>query len=294
MIDLISSLSASASVCVHSSSGKGADGPLTAPQWLTAADAFDASLSQLELDLTEPSITQRQRRTLQRRLTEAKDEISRLDSTLRTHEANPMQHKIGSGEAQRRREKMTQLKAKLASLSADEENAHGRRRGTARSAMAVSDTEETAALSNSQLYAAQRATIAQQDEKLDNILAGVHTLKAISSDIHSELDVHNGLLTDLDAQMDHTDNKLRANTRKIAVIERRTRGWLSVCCMVGWIVLLVLLLATDVFCPFFALMGSHCNGHNASSNNNVATSSLGRAAGDGGPFGGVSKAWLGG
>ena len=279
-----------------SSGGRGADGVLTAAQWLTAADAFDATLSQLELDLTEPSLTQRQRRTLQKRLTEAKDELTRLDSALRTHETNPMQHKIGSGEAQRRREKVSDLKVKLSRMSADEESApatSGRRRGTARSSMAVEDTEETVALSNSQLYAQQRETIAQQDEKLDNILAGVHTLKAISTDIHSELDVHNQLLTDLDQQMDHTDNKLRANVRKIAVIEKRARGWLSVCCMVVWIVLIVLLLATDVFCPFFALMGSRCDGHNAQNNNEVK-SSTGRAAGDGAPFGGVSKEWLNG
>ena len=269
---------------------------MTASQWLTATEAFDASLSQLELDLTEPSLTQRQRRTLQRRLTEAKDELTRLDSSLRAHEANPMQHKIGSGEAQRRREKVTQLKAKLAGLSADEENASaasGRRRGTARSSMAVEDTEETAALSNSQLYAQQRQTIAAQDEKLDDILAGVHTLKAISSDIHSELDVHNTLLTDLDQHMDHTDNTLRANVRKIATLEKRTRGWLSVCCMVVWILLIVLLLATDVFCPLFALMGSRCDGHNAQNNNQGTSSSTGRASGDGAPFG-VSKEWLNG
>ena len=280
-----------------SSGGRGVDGPLPASQWLPAADAFEASLSQLELDLTEPSLTQRQRRTLQRRLTEAKDELTRLDTALRTHEANPMQHKIGSGEAQRRRERMTQLKAKLLQLSTDEEEnasaTSSRRRGTARSAMAVEDTEDTAALSNSQLYAQQRQTIAQQDEKLDNILAGVHTLKAISSDIHSELDVHNQLLTDLDQQMDHTDNKLRANVRKIAVIEKRARGWLSVCCMVVWIVLIVLLLATDVFCPFFALMGSHCDGHNAQNNNEVP-SSTGRATGGAAPIGGISERWLNG
>ena len=276
-----------------SSGGRAADGALTASQWLTAADGFDSSLSQLELDLIEPSLTQRQRRTLQRRLTEAKDELSRLDSSLRTHEANPLQHKIGSGEAQRRREKMTELKAKLARLSADEEStssASSRRRGTARSSMAVEDSEETVSLSNAQLYAQQRDTIAQQDEKLDNILAGVHTLKAISTDIHSELDVHNQLLTDLDQQMDHTDNKLRANVRKIAVIEKRARGWLSVCCMVVWIVMIVLLLATDVFCPLFALMGSHCDGHNAQHNNQVS-SSTGRAAG-GPAVDGVTKEWL--
>ena len=33
--------------------------------------------------------------------------------------------------------------------------------------------------------------------------------------------------------------------------------------MLLWIVLIVILLATDAFCPLFALMGSHCDGHNA-------------------------------
>lgn len=271
---------------------------MTAPQWLAAADAFDISLTQLELDLTEPSITQRQRRTLQKRLAEASDELARLDTTLRAHEAHPMQHKLGSGEAQRRREKTTEFRTKLARMTSEEDaatSASSRRRGTARSSQPVEDTEETAALSNSQLYAQQRQTIAAQDEKLDSILAGVHTLKAISSDIHGELDVHNTLLADLDQQMDHTDNKLRANVRKIASIEKKARGWLSVCCMLVWIVLIVVLLATDAFCPLFALMGSHCDGHNARSgqNNNEGVSST---AGGGGAVNttwfGVNKDWI--
>lgn len=74
---------------------------------------------------------------------------------------------------------------------------------------------------------------------------------------------------------------------------------MSVCCMVVWIVLIVLLLATDVFCPLFALMGSRCDGHNTPRNNNEVPSSTGagsggaNATGNGTMFG-LSEDWLNG
>ena len=239
---------------------------LTPADWLTLHEQVEAALSSAELDLTEKVISQRQRRTLTKRIADAASDVDRLEKALALYSANPVKHRIGEGEIGRRKGLIAALRAYHDRLDASLNGpaTGGRRRGgappTARTP--VEDNEETVALSNSALYAQQRATIASQDEKLDSILAGVQTLKAISTDIHSELDLHSTLLQDVDAHMDHADASIKANTRKIAHIERKDKGWLSVICMVVWIILIIILLATDAFCPLFALMGSQCDGHN--------------------------------
>ena len=239
--------------------------PLTSSDWLTLHEQTDAALSSAELDLTEQVITQRQRRVLTKRIADAHTDIERLDRALTAFAANPGRAKIGEGEIVRRRGLVAALRAYHERLDASLQpaGAGGRRRGTVRTTP-VEDSEETASLSNAALYAQQRQVIAAQDEKLDDILASVQTLKAISSDIHSELDLHSTLLNDVEAGVDHTDHMIKANTKKIGLIEKRDKGWLSVLCMLLWIVLIIILLATDAFCPLFALMGSHCDGHNES------------------------------
>ena len=250
---------------MSSRSTRDGDTPLPPSEWLTLHETTEASLSSAELDLTESVITQRQRRVISKRVADALQSIDALDKALKAYQSNPSKHRIGEGEISRRKGLVSALRSYHDRLetSLQPAGSSGRRRGGVKAAP-VEDTEETIALSNSALYAQQRQTIASQDEKLDDILAGVQTLKAISSDIHSELDLHSTLLNDVEVGIDHTDHSIKVNTSKIGAIERKNKGWLSVICMLVWIVLIIVLLASDAFCPLFALMGSKCDGHNQS------------------------------
>ena len=252
--------------------GRGPLPDLPAAEWLTVHEQTESSLSSCELDLTERTITARQRRGLVQRLSDCRADIERLSRALTAYTSNPIKHKIAVGEIDRRRGLVTALRSYADRLEAQAAPVTtGRRRGATGGAArgAVEDTEETVALSNAQLYAAQQQTIARQDEKLDGILAGVQTLKAISTDIHGELDVQSGLLQDVDHGLDHAAAGIDANVRRIGEVERKDRGgWLSVACMLLWLLLIILLLASDAFCPLFALMGSKCDGHNQGGGSN--------------------------
>ena len=131
---------------------------LTSTDWLPLHEQVDASLSSLELDLTERVITQRQRRTLIKRLQESKDDIDRLDRALTAFAANPGKAKIGEGEIGRRRGLVAALRAYHDRLdeSLQPAGGGGRRRGGVKTS-AVEDSEETIALSNA---AAVRAAAA--------------------------------------------------------------------------------------------------------------------------------------
>jgi hypothetical protein len=245
------------------SSPRGDSSDLTPVDWLTLHEQVESSLSSIELDLTERTITQRQRRTLTKRLADSLTDIDRLERALTLYSTNPIKHKIGDGELQRRKSLITQLRSYQSRLSDDlTPSTSTSRRTRPTPHTPLNEDPTTSTLTNSQLYHQQQVTIEQQDQKLDSILQGVTTLKALSTDIHQELDLHSGLLDEVGEGVEHAKEGMKANTRRIGEVERKDKGWLAVICMLIWVVLIVVLLASDVFCPLFALMGSQCGGHN--------------------------------
>jgi syntaxin 8 len=122
----------------------------------------------------------------------------------------------------------------------------GGRRG-----VAPEESEETASVSNSQLYTQQKQQLDAQDAKLDGILEGVTKLKVMSQDINQELNLHEHLLTELDGAVESTDARIQRNTKRIGLIQESSGGWCGLIIMFVLFVIIVLLLSTNYGCHVF-------------------------------------------
>lgn len=86
-------------------------------------------------------------------------------------------------------------------------------------------------------------THAEQDETLDNLSAAVRRQRDLSLHISSELELQSGLLEEVDAAVDSTDNRLRRANRGLDRVSRAAKENASSCTIIGLVVLLVILSA---------------------------------------------------
>jgi small-conductance mechanosensitive channel len=107
----------------------------------------------------------------------------------------------------------------------------------------VEENERTRDLSNDQLMQEQKMMVQQQDRHLDDILVGVTRLKNIGEDINQELDVHSGLLNQLDKGVD--------NTTKAEAIQEESGGCLGLCIIFFLVGVILMLVATNWACYVF-------------------------------------------
>jgi methyl-accepting chemotaxis protein len=261
---------------IGNSGGNGSN-EVSVTEWLTIRDQIEYECAELENELSARGLTARQKRQLTKRVNDCKDDLQRLEYSLQVYESSPVKYKIGDGEIQRRRGLLAQVRTTLQRV----DEAAGGRGGAGggggagwRRRANQEETGETAGQTNQQLYVQQKESMQQQDEKLDNILAGVQTLKVMSQDINQELDLHHHLLNELDDAVDETDKKIQGNTKRIDNISRREgAGWCVILCMVLLLVAIVILIATNWFCYVF----QKCD---KESSHDVA-SSTGTSGGDG-------------
>jgi len=251
------------------SSATNAD-PADALEWLSLHEQTESELSAAEQDINERAMTQRQRRLTLKRISDAKENVQRLERALTKFEANPIKFKIGDGEIQRRKGLLAATRNTANRIDDLSQSSDRSRGGGWRKRTAIEETGETAAMSNNQLHAQQKQQIAVQDEKLDNILNGVQTLKVMSQDINQELDLQHHLLNDLDAAVDHTDRKIQQNTKKIDQIENKeSGGWIPLIIMIILLGLIIMLFATDYLCPVF-LFKLSCNRDSPAGNSSAS------------------------
>jgi len=238
------------------SSGSGIPVPSLAelcepPQWFKTYEQLHGAHQAWDTELQQSSkrgVGNREKRVLEKKLSDAREVLGKLDAALSKQQDNPIKWKIGEGELERRRGLLSSLRNVNDKLEHDINNVGGR--GVRRVPLGA-ESEETAQLSNQQLYANQKSDLADQDEKLDGILDGVSRLKVMSQDINSELDLHASLLTELDGAVDATDARLQRNTKRIELVSESAGGWCGLLIMFLLFILIILLLATNWFCHIF-------------------------------------------
>lgn len=78
-------------------------------------------------------------------------------------------------------------------------------------------------------------TTIEQDQHLDHLSHSINRQHHISLQINDELDVHHGLLQDLDTDIDRTQNRLGKARKKLDRVARgvKNNGWYLPCCY-GW------------------------------------------------------------
>lgn len=72
----------------------------------------------------------------------------------------------------------------------------------------------------------------EQDQHLDHLSHSINRQHHISLQINEELDVHHGLLQDLDADIDRTQSRLGKARKKLDRVARgvKNNGWYLPCC----------------------------------------------------------------
>ncbi|KAI3899696.1 hypothetical protein MKW92_015182 [Papaver armeniacum] len=82
----------------------------------------------------------------------------------------------------------------------------------------------TAGLDNHGLVGLQRQVIREQDEGLDKLHDTVLSTKHIALTVNEELDLHTRLIDTLDEHVESVDSRLQRVQKRVAILNRRTRG----------------------------------------------------------------------
>eukprot|EP00457_Paulinella_chromatophora_P013925 gb/GEZN01014286.1/.p1 GENE.gb/GEZN01014286.1/~~gb/GEZN01014286.1/.p1 ORF type:complete len:245 (-),score=24.31 gb/GEZN01014286.1/:147-881(-) len=187
------------------------------------------------------------RRLLMKSIEQADANIQTLESRIGSLEAS---RAIGAGEAQRRRQLISDLYALNANVK-DILSGAKRRSNIQQEAMSRGDTEQTRGLSNAQLLETQQQEMSRQDTALDGILDGVSKLKVMSTDMGNELGLQESLLNDLQPMIENVDGRVVRNVNRIEDINENKGGWCPFVCTILLLALIVFLLTSNAACHIF-------------------------------------------
>ncbi|KAI5583612.1 hypothetical protein POPTR_006G032800v4 [Populus trichocarpa] len=95
-------------------------------------------------------------------------------------------------------------------------------------------------LDNHGLVGFQRQIMKEQDEGLEKLEETVTSTKHIALAVNEELTLHTKLLDDLDEHVDVTNSRLQTVQRKLALLNKRTKGGCS--CLILLVIAIVILI----------------------------------------------------
>ncbi|MQL95761.1 hypothetical protein Taro_028430 [Colocasia esculenta] len=108
------------------------------------------------------------------------------------------------------------------------------------------ELDRTAGLDNHGLVGLQRQILKEQDESLLKLEGTVASTKHIALAVNEELDLHTRLIDTLDQHVDSTDSRLQRVQKKLAILNKRTRGGCT-CTSLIWAVMTIVFLAAVAF-----------------------------------------------
>eukprot|EP01017_Pseudomicrothorax_dubius_P001091 TRINITY_DN0_c3479_g1_i1.p1 TRINITY_DN0_c3479_g1~~TRINITY_DN0_c3479_g1_i1.p1 ORF type:complete len:129 (+),score=41.07 TRINITY_DN0_c3479_g1_i1:1-387(+) len=98
-------------------------------------------------------------------------------------------------------------------------------------------------MSNQQLIGTTKDLIKKQDQHIDTLAGTVSNLKGIGRNIGEELDLHNKLLTDLDAGVDKNTQKMEKTQGRLQDFMKKTNTNCLYIIILVEVLILILLLA---------------------------------------------------
>ncbi|CAK9165483.1 unnamed protein product [Ilex paraguariensis] len=107
----------------------------------------------------------------------------------------------------------------------------------------VDAVSRTTGLDNYGIVGLQRQVMREQDEGLEKLEETVISTKHIALAVNEELDLHTRLIDNLDQHVDVTDSRLQRVQKRLAILNKRTKGGCSCMCLslsvVGIVILVV-------------------------------------------------------
>eukprot|EP00163_Fabomonas_tropica_P003651 TRINITY_DN1314_c0_g2_i3.p1 TRINITY_DN1314_c0_g2~~TRINITY_DN1314_c0_g2_i3.p1 ORF type:complete len:256 (-),score=30.21 TRINITY_DN1314_c0_g2_i3:131-898(-) len=200
---------------------------------------------------------------IRRNLAQLNSEISSLRDALSKMLLDPPKYRVTENELQRRRDLVSNLTHKrdyLNSLMREGGNSVTNDRGAlmggggrggmgaGRQYSSKQETDQTRALENHEILQLQNRVMETQDNKLDDLSKAVNNVKQIGLAVNEELDLHQHLLSDIDAGVDKTSGKLRRETKRLNKITKKQKSCCALVCMFLLIAILVTLALTKWGC----------------------------------------------
>ncbi|XP_034044477.1 syntaxin-8 [Thalassophryne amazonica] len=109
----------------------------------------------------------------------------------------------------------------------------------------ISEPEETKGLTIGEIKQQQQQIIEDQDAGLDALAVVISRQKAMGQEIGNELDEHNEIIDDLAHLVDKTDDRIRNETRRVKLVEKKSAS----CWMLVVIVLLLIAIVVVAVWP---------------------------------------------
>jgi len=232
-------------------------------QWLTdfrrlsqLADEVFADLNERNRCAQDKTQVSKLTTSIRRKLNQLSSEIGNLDDDLTRAERSGS--RITSNEISRRRDMLLNLanrKDQLTSMlrttpgslsTQDQRNtlfSSEPSRSKKRAWGTPQETEATRDFDNRGLLDQQQLIMQQQDDSLDTLSATIQRQREIAIDIGSEVDLHTGLLDDLDSQTERATSGVYRETRRVQTFEKKAKTGMMYCIIVALLILLIVLVA---------------------------------------------------
>ncbi|KAJ7964555.1 Syntaxin-51 [Quillaja saponaria] len=186
--------------------------------------------------------TQRHASSIRRKITILGTRLDSLQSLL---SKLPGKQTISEKEMNRRKDMIANLRSKVNQMAStlNMSNFANRDSLLGPEIKGADAMNRTVGLDNHGLVGFQRQIMKEQDEGLEKLEETVTSTKHIALAVNEELDLHTRLIDDLDHHVDVTDSRLRRVQKNLAILNKRTKGGCTCCCMLlsvtGIVVLVV-------------------------------------------------------
>ncbi|KAL4202995.1 hypothetical protein AMTRI_Chr02g266280 [Amborella trichopoda] len=152
----------------------------------------------------------------------------------------PSKQPITEKELHRRQDILISLRSK-ANQMASTLNMSNRNHLLGQDSKPVSETNRTSSLDNYGLVGLQRQIMREQDEGLEKLEETVISTKHIALAVNEELTLHTRLIDGLDEHVDMTSSRLQRVQKRLAILNKKTKGGCSCMCLMLSVIAIVVL-----------------------------------------------------
>ncbi|CAL9165528.1 unnamed protein product [Musa hybrid cultivar] len=184
--------------------------------------------------------TQRHLTAMRRKITILRTRLDSLESLL---SKLPSMQPIKDKDLHKRQEMLANMKSKANQMASTLNMSNfGNREDLFGDGIKSADVmSRTSGLDNQGIVALQRQVMREQDEGLEKLEETVLSTKHIALAVNEELDLHTRLIDDLDEHVDVTDSRLQRVQKRLAILNKRTKGGCSCMCLLLSVVAIVIL-----------------------------------------------------
>ncbi|PKA65348.1 Syntaxin-52 [Apostasia shenzhenica] len=185
--------------------------------------------------------TQRHMSAIRRKITIL---ITRLDSLESLLSKLPSKQPITDKELHKRQDMLSNLRSKAKQMASTLNMSNFANREDLLGKSNKSDEiNKTTGLDNQGIVVLQRQIMKEQDEGLEKLEETVLSTKHIALAVNEELSLHTRLIDDLDQHVEVTDSRLQRVQKRLAFLNKRTKGGCSCMCLLLSVLTIIILAA---------------------------------------------------